>query len=85
MAAETAQHYLRDLGYLLRERAEEAKAKAQRAEGSEADRAFESGRLMAYYEVTSLMRNQAEVFDLPLKDLALDGFEPQGLLGSPSH
>jgi hypothetical protein len=31
---------------------------------------------MAYYEVLSLMQQQAVAFDLPLQDLALDGLDP---------
>ena len=31
---------------------------------------------MAYYEVLSLMQQQAEAFDLPLNDLGLSGLDP---------
>jgi hypothetical protein len=83
MADETARNYLRDLGYLVREYAEEAKAEAAKYKvGSEAD--FQSGRLMAYYEVASLMKSQAEAFEIPLEDLAFGGFDPDGLMGLSS-
>jgi hypothetical protein len=76
-------YYLRDLGYLLRERAEEAtrKARSIRAgrpvpERTDAD-AFDEGVAHAYYEVLSLMHNQAEAFQIPLADLALEGLDPE--------
>lgn len=71
----THANYLRDLGYLVREAGEQAKKDAARA--SESDRLFQQGRLMAYYEVLSLMQQQAEAFQLPLEELALDGFHAE--------
>jgi hypothetical protein len=72
--SETHSHYLRDLGYLVREAAEKARADATSA--TEDDRLFQTGRSMAYYEVASLMHQQAEAFGIPLHDLAFDGFDP---------
>ena len=71
-----------DLGYLLRERAEEAaresrSIRARRAphertvEGDE----FTEGRSQAYNEVISVMQNQAEAFGIPLVDLALEDLD----------
>lgn len=73
MADEAARNYLRDLGALVREQAEDAEARSD---------AFESGRAMAYYEVTSLMLSQAAAFGLRPEDVGLAGFEPTKLLGS---
>jgi hypothetical protein len=64
------QHYLRDLGYMLRERALDAR---EQAKTSKAD--YDRGRRMVYYEVVSLMEQQAVAFDMPLADLAFDGFD----------
>lgn len=72
---ETSANYLRDLGHLLREAPEAAKASAAAAD--EDDLEFQRGRLMAYHEVLSLMQQQATAFDLPLRDLALDGFDAE--------
>ena len=76
-------YYLRDLGYLLRERAEEAARKARSIgakrpvpERTVAD-AFDKGVAHAYYEVLSVMQNQAEAFEIPLADLALEGLDPE--------
>jgi hypothetical protein len=72
---DTHANYLRDLGQLVREAGEQAKARAASAQGKD-DQVFERGRLMAYYEVLSLMQQQAVAFDLPLEDLALTGLDP---------
>lgn len=72
---EVHRNYLFDLGYLLRERALEAKQSAVAAKGT-ADESFQTGRLMAYYEVLSLIISQAETFHLPVEDLRLGGLNP---------
>jgi len=63
--------YLRDLGTLLKQDALDAR-KRREAEQTE----FESGRVLAYYEVLSTMRGQAVSFELPLDDLQLHDFDP---------
>ncbi|HEU0210458.1 MAG TPA: hypothetical protein VFQ78_15960, partial [Candidatus Udaeobacter sp.] len=63
-------NYLFDLGYLLRERALEAKAAYQAAKGTD-DEAFQAGHSIAYYEVMSLLISQAASFQLPIEDLHL--------------
>lgn len=68
-------NYLFDLDYLLREQALGAKQAAQAARGT-SDESFQSGRLLAYYEVLSLLVNQARTFELPVEDLHLCGMEP---------
>lgn len=80
---ETYAGYLRDLGYRLRERAEEAtreersiRAKRRVEERTVSD-AFVEGRSQAFYEVISMMRNQAVAFEIPLVDLALEGLDPE--------
>ena len=59
----------------MREAGEQAKkdAASTRAE----DKVFQQGRAMGYYEVLSLMQQQAVAFDLPLDDLALSGLDPE--------
>ena len=66
-------YYLRDLGYLLKERALEAKRKSDESP----DEPFAIGISMAYYEVISLMRNQAISFEIPLEDLCLSDVVPE--------
>lgn len=71
---EKHRNYLLDLGYLLHERAVEARQRREAAKGS-AGEAFETGRAFAYYEVISLMLSQAETFELPVEDLHLEGVD----------
>ena len=72
---ELHRNYLFDLGSLLREQALDAKQAAGTARGT-GDEAFQSGRLLAYYEVLSLLVSQARAFELPAEDLHLCGLDP---------
>lgn len=65
-----AQHYLRDLGSLVLEAARKSK-------GNAADDPFERGRLHAYFEVVSLMQQQAVAFGIPLASVGLNGVDPE--------
>lgn len=77
---ETVVNYLRDLGYLVREAAVEARDRSQASAGD----GFEVGRAAAYHEVASLMESQARSFGLDLSALAFDGFDPdRDLLSTP--
>jgi hypothetical protein len=70
------QHYLFDLGLLLKEYAFDAVDKLNSAAPGTPEHEFNSGRVFAYYQVISLMQQQAEVFEIPLKDLRLDDIVP---------
>ena len=74
-AENTHAYYLRDLGYLLREQAEDALREARKAR--EAGRDFAEGQLHAYRRVLSLMQQQADAFELPYGDLMLEGIDPE--------
>lgn len=67
--------YLADLGALLKQEALEARTHAS-AEVSQPGHQFALGRLTAYYEVLSLMRQQADAFGINAAELSLDGFDP---------
>jgi hypothetical protein len=69
MTTDLQANYLRDLGQLVRAQGIEAKSAAAAGD------AFQRGRLFAFHEVLSLMQEQATAFNLPLADLALDGFD----------
>jgi hypothetical protein len=69
-------NYLRDLGYLLREKGEQTSGEI-RAASTEAEKAFYDGRQVAYYEVLSLMQQQADAFGIPRSELCLDGLDPE--------
>ncbi len=66
---------LSDLGYLLREKALEARQSARAAKGTD-NEAYQLGRQVAYHEVMSLLVQQAESFQLPIEDLHLEGLDP---------
>ena len=75
--AEVHGYYLQDLGVLLREQAVEARDRAFAVPADPSNyAAFEAGRWQAYWEVLSLMVQQASAFELPLKDIGLTGWEP---------
>jgi len=67
-------NYLLDVGRELRESAEAAKREADAAAGD--DQPFSLGRSSAYYEVISLMHQQAIAFGLPLAEVGLQGIDP---------
>ena len=61
--------YLANLGENIKEKADTAKQ-------NEMDD-YEMGYKMALYEVISLMCQQAEVFDIGLEDIGLEGVDPE--------
>ena len=73
--SETAENYLLDLGPLILERAREAKESLQKERDP-----FELGRRMAFYEVLSLMKQQAQAFGLKDEALGLKEVNLQDLL-----
>ncbi len=75
MSQDTLGHYLTDLGLLLKQAALDAKALAEK-ETDEPAHQFARGRAFAYYEVLSLMHQQARAFDIDAKDLSLHDFDP---------
>jgi hypothetical protein len=67
--------YLKDLGRILRD-----EAVAARNTASSGKDPFQLGRAMAYYEVVSLLEQQANAFQIPLEKLSFDGFDPEQLI-----
>ena len=65
---DTYKYYLLDLGVLLKEMALEAK-KRQTGE-------FEMGYVSCFHRVLTLMQQQAEAFGIPLKEIGLEGIDP---------
>lgn len=49
---------------------------ARPEEGEKSD--FNTGRMMAYVEILSIMKQQAEAFGIPLDNIKLDGSDPEG-------
>ncbi len=72
---QTYKYYLRDLGYLLREDARNAKLEREQYRDTE-DNDYYVGKLMTYYALISLMHQQAQGFGIPLEDLCLEDIHP---------
>jgi hypothetical protein len=65
--------YVRDLAYLLREAAAEARqAKTEKVEAKQ----FYEGRESALIEALLFMQSQADSFAIPREEFGLDGFDP---------
>lgn len=76
MDIDSFRNYILQISSLLKENARRAKLDADRSD--EADSvAFDSGFLMAYHEVISIMKNQAPFFDLKPKDIGLEDINPE--------
>lgn len=75
MSSSSLGNYLADLGTLLKEAALDAKAEAVQEIGQPGHQ-FALGRLTAFYEVLSLMRQQAEAFGIDAKEMSLRDFDP---------
>jgi hypothetical protein len=73
-------NYLSDMGRHVAEMAIEAKGKLD-----ESSDLFSCGKLMAYYEVVSLMKQQADAFQLPIEDVGLAGIDPERDLLQPPN
>lgn len=72
---DSAANYLLDFGGLVRELALRAKQEYE-DQRSSADAQFLLGRLGALHEIVSLMQQQAIAFSLALKDVSLEGIDP---------
>lgn len=64
------QNYLKDLGEGIKELALEAKQQAVE-KGSD----FSLGYMAGFHRIVSLMQQQAESFDIPVKEIGLDGID----------
>lgn len=69
-------NYVRDLGFLIKEKAFEAKHAKESSVGS-ANHQFDLGRLMAFHEVISLMQQQAEAFGITFEEIGLTEVDPE--------
>lgn len=69
-------NYLYDLGPIILERALKVKTTKEGRPKDSPEYNFAAGQLMAFNEVISIMQQQADGLGIPLKDLRLDGVEP---------
>lgn len=63
--------YLYDLGCLINEMAIDSKLEATKIKSD-----FSYGYMAGFHRVVSLMKQQAEAFNISQADIALDGFDP---------
>jgi hypothetical protein len=75
------EHYLFDLGRLVREYALAAVEERQKQEDT-ASLEFYEGYILGLHRIVSLMQQQALAFGIELKDLQLEGIEPDRDLAS---
>ncbi len=76
MQDDAYKNYLCDLCFLLRDKAIEAKNEKINALNTK-DEEYQTGYLMAFYEVVSLIKQQAYVFEIDLKKLGLENIDPE--------
>jgi hypothetical protein len=78
---EKFKHYLFDLGRLVREYALTA-VEERHKQQDPASLEFYEGYVLGFHRVVSLMQQQALAFGIALKDLQLEGLEPDRDLAS---
>ncbi len=69
-SVETYLGYIRDLAYMLRERAARAESDKERTGA-----AFDEGHEFGLRETLAWMQNQADIFGIPRGEVCLDGFD----------
>ncbi len=68
--------YLFDLGQIIKDRALNAKDDLSNQQKNTNGFMYESGRLMAFNEVISIMQQQADGFGIDLEELNLNDIDP---------
>ncbi len=72
---EKFKNYLLDLGQLVKEYALEA-VEERLKHKDQPTQDFYDGYILGFHRIVSLMQQQAQAFGIDLKDLRLDGIEP---------
>jgi len=76
MEEEDLNHYIKEIIDLIKDNAKKAKLDADNPQkNSSSD--YATGFLMAYYQIISMMKNQASVFDLEQEEIGLADIEPE--------
>lgn len=73
---DTFRNLVCQIGETIRDRALQAKADKAAAPPCSDDAMFQAGRLLAFNEVISIMQQTARGFEVPLRELRLDGIKP---------
>lgn len=80
MQHETYRNYLLDLVTITKEHAREAIRDHRAAKGSQ-DEDFQSGYVMGFHRLVTLMQQQAQAFGIPLEDLELHDIDESEFFG----
>lgn len=67
-----------DLQVIIEAVVQSVRRSADKAAQSPAD--FDRGMVIAYHDVLDIIKEQAELLDVPLVDVAMAGFDPDSLL-----
>lgn len=76
MTNKNLERFLSDTTLLLQEMARQAKADRDAARGSDSFE-FQSGYLMAYHAVISLLKQQGDAFGISQEELGLADIDPE--------
>ena len=77
MSSNSINLYLEDLVNLIKEKALNAKIELYEIKKDQIfDKSYQIGYLMAYHEVISLMKTQADAFKISYTELNLDNIDP---------
>jgi hypothetical protein len=79
MKSEKLKLYIYDLGILIKEKARQAKIEKNIAAGS-LDSDYATGYLMAFHEIISLMKQQADAFVIKQDEIGLVDIDPDSEL-----
>ena len=71
--------YLISLGEVIREYAKEAKRNKDLAIGTEREQ-LATGYLSGFHRIVTLMQQQAEIYDISLKEISLDKLDETDLI-----
>lgn len=82
MNKESLKNYIQEISGLLKDNAKKAKLDADNPKASDAD--YNTGYLMAYHEVITVMKNQAPFFNLEQEDIDLADIEAK-IKNKPLH
>lgn len=74
MSNENFKLYIKYMGNLLKEQAKKAKLDADKPDEGLKD--YNTGELMAYYSVLSLLKNKAPIFDITQEEIGLADINP---------
>ena len=75
MDFENHKDYLRDLGFLIKQEAFDARERYKLSKGAK-NELYDTGYLMGLHRVVSLMQQQLDGFQLSVKDISMDDFDP---------